>query len=114
MYFLIDLENVKNSGMRGAEHLLPEDHIEVFYSENTHKMEARYLKAIEQTQCDLVACKLPPRITPVPYTPTPKPSPVPYYPIVTPAPAYVRGDYDGDGVLTVMDAVGILQYLSRG
>lgn len=58
MYFLIDYENVKNSGMRGTEHLLPEDHVTIFYSENTRKMEDRYLKEIESSQCEFTVCKL--------------------------------------------------------
>lgn len=58
MYFLIDYENVKKYGMRGAEHLLPEDHIIIFYSESTHNMESRYLKAIEASGCEFGICKL--------------------------------------------------------
>ena len=58
MFFLIDYENVKNLGMLGVEHLLPDDHVIIFYSESTRKMESRYLEGIERSQCEFSVCKL--------------------------------------------------------
>lgn len=58
MYFLIDFENVRNAGMRGSEFLLPEDHIIVFYSDNTPVMEQRHLINIQDSGCGFEAYKL--------------------------------------------------------
>ncbi len=58
MYFLIDLENVKNSGMQGSEYLLPTDHVMVFYSEAVSVMEQRYLDDIQRSGCGFDTCKL--------------------------------------------------------
>lgn len=58
MYFLIDYENVRNSGMLGGELLLPADRVFLFYSEAAGKMEAKYLEQIEASGCGFEACKL--------------------------------------------------------
>lgn len=58
MYFLIDYENVHNPGMRGAEYLLPTDHVLVFYSASAPNMEAQYLGAIRDSGCAFEVCKL--------------------------------------------------------
>ncbi len=58
MYFLIDYENVRNTGMRGTEHLLPTDDVMVFYSEDAPSMEKRYLDDIQKSGCGFEVCKL--------------------------------------------------------
>lgn len=58
MYFLIDFENVRNLGMRGTEHLLPTDHVIVFYSADVPSMEQRYLDEIQRSGCGFEVCKL--------------------------------------------------------
>lgn len=58
MYFLIDFENVKNAGMCGTEHLLPDDHVILFYSESTPVMEQRHLWNIQNSGCGFDICKL--------------------------------------------------------
>lgn len=58
MYFLIDFENVKSTGMRGTEYLLPTDFVLVFYSENTPLMEQRHLQNIQNSGCGFETYKL--------------------------------------------------------
>jgi len=58
MHFLIDLENVKNAGMRGSEYLLPTDCVLVFYSDDTRTMEQKHLRNIQDSGCDFEAYKL--------------------------------------------------------
>ena len=58
MYFLIDFENVKNTGMRGTEYLLPTDHVIVFYSDSSPNMETRFLEDIKKSKCSFEICKL--------------------------------------------------------
>jgi len=58
MYFLIDFENVKNTGMRGSEFLLPTDNVLVFYSDNTPAMEQRHLMNIQKSGCGFETYKL--------------------------------------------------------
>ena len=58
MYFLIDFENVKNAGMFGTEHLLPDDHVIVFYSETTPAMEQRHLWNIQNSGCGFETYRL--------------------------------------------------------
>lgn len=58
MYFLIDYENLKNSGMRGSEHLLPTDHVILFYSAGTPTMEQRHLMNIRNSGCSFETYKL--------------------------------------------------------
>ena len=58
MYFLIDFENVHNGGMKGAEYLLPLDHIIIFFSEAANTMELRHLEIIRRSGCTFEICKL--------------------------------------------------------
>lgn len=58
MYFLIDFENVRNSGMQGTEHLLPDDFVMVFYSVYAPKMEQRHLTNISNSGCGFETYKL--------------------------------------------------------
>lgn len=58
MYFLIDFENVKNRGMKGSEHLLAEDTIELFFSSTTPMMSKGIFETIKKSGCELKICKL--------------------------------------------------------
>lgn len=58
MYFLIDYENVKNTGMQGCEVLESDDIVALFYSDNVKNMEVRYLKNIETSKCKFKIFKL--------------------------------------------------------
>lgn len=58
MYFLIDFENVKSTGMRGTEYLLSTDFMFVFYSENALLMEQRHLLNIQNSGCGFETYKL--------------------------------------------------------
>ena len=51
MYFLVDVENVKNAGLRGSDSLLPTDHVILFYSDSTPHLEARHLEDIRDSGC---------------------------------------------------------------
>ncbi len=53
VYFLIDLENVHNPGMAGAEYLEPQDTLLFFYSESSKYLEHRYLLDVERSGCAL-------------------------------------------------------------
>lgn len=58
MYFLVDLENVKNSGMKGCESLLPEDTVEIFFSEAFPNISHGIFENIKKSGCDIKICKL--------------------------------------------------------
>lgn len=58
MYFLIDYENVRNSGMRGSEFLLPSDCVIIFYSDASPVIEQRHLNNIQISKCGFETCKL--------------------------------------------------------
>ena len=58
MYFLIDFENVKNLGLRGAEELEQEDGVAIFFSDSNSRVERRYLQDIEESGCTFDAYKL--------------------------------------------------------
>lgn len=58
MYFLIDFENVKSSGLRGADFLEENDRVTLFFSSASHNCENRYLEEIEQSGCTFDTCKL--------------------------------------------------------
>lgn len=58
MYFLIDFENVKNSGMKGSEHLLAEDTIELFFSDAAPTISNGIFEQIKQSRCEVKICKL--------------------------------------------------------
>lgn len=58
MYFLIDYENVRNSGMRGTEFLLPSDWVIIFYSDAAPAIEQRHLNNIQLASCGFETCKL--------------------------------------------------------
>lgn len=58
MYFLIDFENVKSNGLRGADFLEENDYVTLFFSSVAHNCENRYLEEIEQSGCTFDTCKL--------------------------------------------------------
>lgn len=58
MYFLIDFENVRSNGLRGADFLEPNDYVTLFFSSAAHSCEKRYLEEIEQSGCAFDTCKL--------------------------------------------------------
>lgn len=58
MYFLIDYENVRNSGMRGTEFLLSSDCVIIFYSNAAPTIEQRHLNNIQLAGCEFETCKL--------------------------------------------------------
>lgn len=58
MLFLIDYENVGNTGMKGCDYLNASDHIIVFYSEAKMHMERRFLDCIARSECTFEVCKL--------------------------------------------------------
>ena len=58
MYFLIDHENVSNNGYKGSEFLLPEDTVEIFYSNSSRNIMSGLFKDMEQARCNIKICKL--------------------------------------------------------
>lgn len=58
MYFLVDFENVKNCGMKGCEHLLPEDTIEIFFSEAFPNISLGIFENMKKSRCEIRICKL--------------------------------------------------------
>lgn len=58
MLFLVDYENVGNTGMKGCQYLNASDYMIIFYSEVTKKMERRWLEDITNSGCVFEICKL--------------------------------------------------------
>lgn len=58
MFFLVDLENVHNPGLSGADQLCAEDSLILFFSESSRNIERRYLTEIENADCQLETYKL--------------------------------------------------------
>lgn len=58
MHFLVDYENVRNTGMRGSEYLLQTDDLIVFFSSSASTMEARHLNNIRASGCGFEICEL--------------------------------------------------------
>lgn len=58
MLFLIDYENVGNTGMRGCHYLNESDSVIIFYSDAKKHMERRYLESITNSGCAFETCKL--------------------------------------------------------
>lgn len=58
MYFLVDFENVRSSGLRGADYLDSSDYLTIFFSNAAHSCESRYLEDIERSGCHFDTCKL--------------------------------------------------------
>ncbi len=58
MYFLIDFENVGNEGLRGAQYLLKEDAMTIFFSQACEQIGQGCLRQIMDSFCRLDICKL--------------------------------------------------------
>ena len=58
MYFLIDFENVGNEGLRGAQYLLKEDAMIIFFSQACEQIGQRCLRQSMDSFCRLDNCKL--------------------------------------------------------
>lgn len=58
MYFLIDYENVQNSGMLGTDALTREDCLDLFYSSSVPTMHSQYLEEIKASGCEFHIHKL--------------------------------------------------------
>ena len=58
MYFLIDFENVQNEGLKGAQYLLKEDTVIIFYSTSCEKIQQGSLQQLMDSSCQLDICKL--------------------------------------------------------
>lgn len=58
MLFLVDYENVGNTGMKGCHYLNETDSVIVFYSEAKKNMERRFLENITNSGCAFEICKL--------------------------------------------------------
>lgn len=58
MYFLVDFENVRSDGLRGADYLEENDYLTIFFSNAAHSCENRYLEDIERSGCHFDTCKL--------------------------------------------------------
>lgn len=58
MLFLIDYENVGNTGMKGCHYLNASDYVIVFCSEAKKNMERRFLEDITNSGCAFEVCKL--------------------------------------------------------
>lgn len=58
MYFLVDFENVRSDGLRGADYLEDSDYVTIFFSNAAHSCENRYLEDIERSGCHFDTCKL--------------------------------------------------------
>ena len=58
MYFLIDFENVGSEGLKGAEYLLKEDTVIIFFSRACEQIHQGCLHQIMESFCRLDICKL--------------------------------------------------------
>lgn len=58
IHFMIDYENVQNSGLTGCEYLQPEDSITIFYSASCPNIEMGRMEQILESGCTLDICRL--------------------------------------------------------
>lgn len=58
MYFLVDFENVKNNGLKGVDHLLSEDTVELFFSEYCPTIGNGIFEQLKKSGCEMKICKL--------------------------------------------------------
>lgn len=58
MYFLIDFENIVNEGLKGAQYLLKEDSVIIFYSVSCEQIRQGSLYQLMESSCYLDICKL--------------------------------------------------------
>lgn len=57
-YFMIDLENTHNAGLKGAEYLCPQDWVIIFFSQNSETVAFGSLRKMFETGCNIELCKL--------------------------------------------------------
>lgn len=57
-HFMIDFENTRSRGLQGAEYLLPDDHVTIFYSQTCMKAEKGKLQQIIDAGSNLDICCL--------------------------------------------------------
>lgn len=57
-YFMIDLENTHNTGLKGAEYLCPDDQVVIFFSQNSETVAFGSLRKMFETGCNIELCKL--------------------------------------------------------
>lgn len=58
MHFMVDMENVSNTGLRGAELLCSTDTVTIFYSNVAKQIEQRYVDLFYKTGCRFQAKKI--------------------------------------------------------
>lgn len=58
MHFMIDYENTGGQGLKGAEYLVADDKVTIFYSQVCDKIEYGVLKKILDSECNLEICRL--------------------------------------------------------
>lgn len=58
IHFMIDFENTRSRGLQGADYLMPEDAVTIFYSQACMKIERRWFCQIQETGCGFYICKL--------------------------------------------------------
>lgn len=58
IHFMVDFENVRNSGLRGCEYLNPDDQVTIFYSNTCLQIEKGKMQQIIASGCILDICKL--------------------------------------------------------
>lgn len=57
-YFMIDFENTRSKGLHGAEYLLPDDNVTIFYSQSSLKVEKGLLQQVVDAGSVLNICRL--------------------------------------------------------
>lgn len=57
MYFLVDYENVRESGLVGAEYLNKNDFLFIFYNGGCSKVSGSYIRQIKKSNCGLTMFK---------------------------------------------------------
>ncbi len=58
IHFMVDFENTRSRGLQGADYLLPEDAVTIFYSQACMKIERRWFCRIQEAGCGFHICKL--------------------------------------------------------
>lgn len=58
IHFMVDFENTRSRGLQGADYLLPEDAVTIFYSQACMKIERRWFYRIQEAGCEFHICKL--------------------------------------------------------
>ena len=58
IHFMIDFENTKSGGLRGAEYLQSDDAVTIFYSQACMKIEQGRFRQLKESGCHFDICKL--------------------------------------------------------